>query len=199
MRPAFAVPRSVAAARAIQERPRSRVVRTGSPGWKLVAGLDATYRGGLGRVAIVAEGVISFPYVPGYLPFREIPPLLAARRKLRSKPDLMIIEGKGLAHPRQLNVARHFGVLLNLPAIGRAKSRLIGTYDEPALARGAWSAIGAAPRTRTGTYVSTGHRIALAAAVRTVLACAPRYRLPEPRRLADQLSKRPWISSASSP
>ena len=100
-------------------------------------------------------------------------------------------------------------MVLDLPTIGCAKSRLIGEYDEPGRERGAWTPledggerIGAALRTRIGTsvvYVSTGHRISLAAAVRTVLALAPRYRLPEPQRRADQLSKRPWVSSASSP
>ena len=221
MRFAFDVPASVADARAIQERLRSRVIRTGSPRWTLVAGVDASYRGDVGRAAIVVldrdfrrveevavEGEIRFPYVPGYLSFREIPLLLEAWRKLRAKPDLVIVDGQGVAHPRRLGIASHLGVALDLPSIGCAKSRLIGTYDEPAPERGARSplkdggeTIGAALRTRTGTnvvYVSTGHRVSLATAVKTVLACAPRYRLPEPQRLADQLSKRPWTSSASS-
>ncbi|HEX7897185.1 MAG TPA: deoxyribonuclease V [Planctomycetota bacterium] len=221
MRLAFDVPPSVAAARAIQERLRDRVIRTGSPDWSLVAGVDASYRGDVGRAAVVvmdrdlrvveeavAEAPIPFPYVPGYLSFREIPVLLAAWRKLRAKPELVVVDGQGLAHPRRFGVASHFGVVIDLPTIGCAKSRLIGAHDEPGRERGAWTPltdgrrrIGAALRTRTGTnvvYVSTGHRISLAAAVRTVLALAPRYRLPEPQRLADQLSKRPWTSSASS-
>jgi deoxyribonuclease V len=222
VRPAFDVPATVAEARDVQERLRDRVIRKGSPRWKLVAGVDASYRGDLGRAAVVvldrefrlveeavAHGPISFPYVPGYLSFREIPLLLTAWSRLRAKPDLVIVDGQGLAHPRRLGVASHLGVVLDLPTIGCAKSRLIGTYDEPAPARGARSplkdgkeTIGAALRTRTGTnvvYVSTGHRVSLAAAVTAVLACATRYRLPEPQRLADQLTKRPWISSASSP
>jgi deoxyribonuclease V len=222
VRPAFNVPATVAEARLVQERLRDRVIRKGSPRWKLVAGVDASYRGDLGRAAVVvldrefrlveeavAQGPISFPYVPGYLSFREIPLLLTAWSKLRAKPDLVIVDGQGLAHPRRLGVASHFGVVLDLPTIGCAKSRLIGTYDEPAPARGARSplkdgkeTIGAALRTRTGTnvvYVSTGHRVSLGAAVTAVLSCATRFRLPEPQRLADQLTKRPWISSASSP
>ena len=221
MRLAFDVPASVADAREVQLKLRDRVIRTGSPKWSLVAGVDASYRGDAGRAAIVvmdrefrvveeavAEGAIPFPYVPGYLSFREIPLLLKAWRRLRSRPDLVIVDGQGFAHPRRLGVASHFGVVLDLPTIGCAKSRLIGEHDEPGVERGAWTPlmderqrIGAALRTRAGTnvvYVSTGHRISLAAAVRTVLACAPRYRLPEPQRLADQLSKRPWTSSASS-
>lgn len=218
----FDVPPSVAAAREIQEKLRGRVIKKGSPDWSLVAGVDASYRGDVGRAAIVvldrelrvveeavAESEIPFPYVPGYLSFREIPVLLKAWRKLRSRPELVIVDGQGLAHPRRLGVASHLGVLLDLPTIGCAKSRLIGAHDEPAPGRGAWTPlidererIGAALRTRPGTsvvYVSIGHRVSLAAALRAVLACAPRYRLPEPQRLADQLSKRPWISSASSP
>lgn len=218
----FDVPPSVAAAREIQEKLRDRVLASGAPTWSLVAGVDASYSDGRGRAAVVvmdrklqvveeavAEAEIPFPYVPGYLSFREIPVLLKAWRKLRSRPELVIVDGQGLAHPRRLGVASHFGVALDLPTIGCAKSRLIGAYDEPAAGRGAWTPlmdgrerIGAALRTRSGTnvvYVSVGHRISLAAAVRTVLACAPRYRLPEPQRLADQLSKRPWISSANTP
>jgi len=218
---AFDVPASVADARAVQEKLRDRVRRAGSPKWSLVAGVDASYRGDVGRAAVVvldrelrvveeavAEAAIPFPYVPGYLSFREIPVLLAAWRKLRSRPELVVVDGQGLAHPRRFGVASHLGVVLDLPTIGCAKSRLIGAYDEPGPERGAWTPlmderqkIGAALRTRTGTnvvYVSTGHRISLAAAVRTILALAPRYRLPEPQRLADQLSKRPWTSSASS-
>lgn len=221
MLPAFDVPPSVAEARAVQEGLRGRVVASGSPAWSLVAGVDASYRGDVGRAAVVvmdralnvveeavAEAAIRFPYVPGYLSFREIPVLLAAWRKLRAEPGLVVVDGQGLAHPRRLGVASHLGVVLGLPTIGCAKSRLIGAYDEPGLERGAWSPlvdrgerVGAALRTRTGTnvvYVSVGHRISLAAAVRTVLALAPRYRLPEPQRLADRLSKKkPWTSSAS--
>ena len=218
----FDVPPTVAAARAIQEKLRDRVTASGAPAWSLVAGVDASYRGDVARAAIVvmdraltvveeavAEGAVPFPYVPGYLSFREIPVLLEAWRKLRAKPGLVVVDGQGLAHPRRLGVASHFGVVLGLPTIGCAKSRLIGEYDEPGPERGAWSPlrdrgerIGAALRTRTGTnvvYVSVGHRISLAAAIRTVLALAPRYRLPEPQRLADRLSKKePWISSESS-
>ncbi len=217
----FDVPSSVAEARALQERLRGRVIRSGSPRWTLVAGVDVSYRRDDGRAAIVvldrrlqvveeasAEGAVAFPYVPGYLSFREIPLLLEAWRTLRSRPDLLVVDGQGLAHPRRFGVASHLGVLLDLPAVGCAKSRLLGAYAEPGRFRGAWSpledageTIGAALRTRSGTkvvYVSTGHRISLKAAMKAVLDCAPRYRLPEPQRLADRLSKVTWTSSASS-
>lgn len=203
---------SPAEARALQEKMRGRVVRRGSIRPALVAGVDASYKGDRARGAIVvtrdlvpveevtAEGPLTFPYVPGLLSFRELPVLLAAWKKLRTRPEAVIVDGQGLAHPRRFGIACHLGVLLDLPTLGCAKSRLIGTYKEPAAARGSWSPledkgerIGAALRTQDGTnvvYVSIGHRMSLATAVRIVLACAPRYRLPEPQRLADRLSKR---------
>ena len=203
---------SPAAAVAVQERLRDRVVPVGSPACRTVAGVDVSEKDGRARAAVVvmrglepveeavAETAIPFPYVPGLLSFREIPPLLAAWRKLRTRPDVVIVDGQGYAHPRRFGLACHLGVLLGVPTIGCAKSLLVGRYAEPAPERGSWSplvdrgeTIGVALRTRDGTnvvYVSVGHRISLGAAIRTVLACATRYRLPEPQRLADQCSKR---------
>ena len=218
---AFDVPSSPALARGIQDRLRSRVVRRGSPRWKLVAGLDVSERGDEARAAIVVldrdlrlveEAVaatrVPFPYIPGLLSFREIPPLLEAWKKLRCRPDLVVVDGQGYAHPRRFGLACHLGVTLDVPSIGCGKTRLLGAYEEPAPARGSWTpledageTVGAALRTRTGArvvYVSVGHRISLAAAVEAVLAGAPRFRLPEPQRLADRLSKRAWTSSVSS-
>lgn len=218
---AFDVPSSPAEARGIQERLRSRVLRRGSPRWELVAGVDVSERGDEARAAVVvldrelrpveeavAAARVPFPYVPGLLSFREIPPLLEAWRKLRCRPDLLIVDGQGYAHPRRFGLACHLGVMLDVPSIGCGKTRLLGAHDEPARSRGSWApledggeTVGAALRTRTGTrvvYVSVGHRISLAAAVDAVLDCAPRFRLPEPQRLADRLSKRAWTSSASS-
>ncbi len=208
----FRLPVSPRAAVAVQERLRDRVVRAGSPAGRTVAGVDVSEKDGRARAAIVVlrdlepveevavERPIPFPYVPGLLSFREIPPLLAAWRKLRTRPDVVIADGQGYAHPRRFGLACHLGIVLGVPTLGCAKSLLVGRYDEPARERGSWSplvdrgeTIGAALRTQDGrnvVYVSAGHRISLAAAIRTVLACAPRYRLPEPQRLADRLSKR---------
>lgn len=209
----YRAPESPRAAREIQERLRDRVIRKGSIRPKIVAGVDVSEKAGLARAAIVVlrgletveevtvEQTIPFPYIPGLLSFRELPSLLAAWRKVKTRPDAVIVDGQGCAHPRRFGIASHFGVLIGLPTIGCAKSRLIGAYDEPAPPRGSWSplvdageTIGAALRTqdsRNVLYVSTGHRISLACAMKVVLDWAPKYRLPEPQRKADQLSKRP--------
>ncbi len=138
-----------------------------------------------------------FPYLPGLLSFRETPAVLAALRKLRGVPDVILCDAHGLAHPRRFGMACHVGLLTGRPTVGCAKSRLVGEYDDPPPARGSWSplldrgrVIGSVLRTQEGirpVYVSVGHLIHLAAARRLVLACAVRYRLPEPSRLADQL------------
>ncbi len=207
------MPLTARGAAALQERWRGRVVRSGRVEPRLVAGVDVSEKAGTARAAIVvtrglepveevtAKLPVRFPYVPGLLSFRELPPLLAAWRKLRARPDVVIVDGQGYAHPRRFGLACHFGVLVDLPAVGCAKSRLVGDCEEPAPERGSWSplvdrgeTIGAALRTQDGTnvvYVSIGHRITLAGAIRVVLACAPRYRLPEPQRLADRLSRKP--------
>lgn len=141
-----------------------------------------------------AQADESFPYVPGLLSFRELPVVLAAFRTLRRIPDVVLVDGQGLAHPRRLGIASHLGLWLDLPTIGCAKSRLCGVHDEPGAARGAWASlldggeeIGRVLRTRDRVrplYVSPGHRIDMEAAVETVLACGRGYRLPEPTRLA---------------
>jgi deoxyribonuclease V len=144
--------------------------------------------------ARVVTTPVSFPYVPGLLSFREAPPLLEALAALEHHPDLLLIDGHGIAHPRRFGVASHLGVLLDVPAIGCAKSRLCGRALDPGLRRGDWTplvdgdeVIGAVLRTRDAVrplYVSTGHRVDLAAAIAWVLACGGGYRLPEPCRLA---------------
>jgi len=178
-----------------------------------VAGVDAAFSRDGGRCiggvvlwdlksgAVVEQHVafrkLAFPYVPGLLSFREAPALLAALRKLRRAPDALLCDGHGLAHPRRFGIACHLGVLADLPAVGCAKSRLIGSHRDPATRRGSRQPlrdggedIGAVLRTRSGVkpvFVSVGHRCDLASAERLVLACAAGYRLPEPTRLADQL------------
>lgn len=143
----------------------------------------------------------SFPYVPGLLSFRETPPLLRAIRRLHRAPDVMFIDGHGLSHPRAAGIACHIGVLLDIPVIGCAKSILCGRFVEPAQRRGAvsylsdaqGSVIGAAVRTRDGVrpvFVSVGHRIGLAQAIRLTLRCAQGFRIPEPTRQAHLLAER---------
>jgi deoxyribonuclease V len=144
----------------------------------------------------VATLSVRFPYIPGLLAFREVPLMQAALAGLRSAPDLVLVDAHGYAHPRRFGAASHLGVLIELPTIGCAKSRLIGRYAQPGPEAGAQSAlvdhdetIGMVVRTRAGgapIFVSIGHRVSLATAVQLALACCrPGVRLPEPTRLAD--------------
>jgi deoxyribonuclease V len=143
---------------------------------------------------------VSFPYIPGLLSFRELPAALAALAALPSVPDLVLCDGQGIAHPRRCGLASHLGLLADLPCIGVAKRRLVGEHRRPPARRGAWTPlvdagerVGAVLRTRAGVkpvYVSIGHRISLESAVRYVMACTTRYRLPEPIRGAHRLAQR---------
>ncbi len=136
----------------------------------------------------------AFPYVPGLLSFRETPPLLRAWRLLRAKPDAMMLDGQGIAHPRRFGIACHVGLLTGIPSFGCAKSVLVGAFDEPPHERGAWTPmihrneiVGAALRTKLRVqpmYVSPGHLIDLQDSIRLALACDGGYRQPEPTRLA---------------
>ena len=147
----------------------------------------------------VKRAKVSFPYVPGYLSFREVPVLLGCLEKVRAVPDVLMCDAQGLAHPRGMGLATHVGILLDSPVLGCAKSVLYGKFAEPGAGKGSVSymrgrdggIVGAAVRTRDGVkpvYVSVGNRIDLATAVGLVLACSPRYRIPEPLRLAHNLS-----------
>jgi deoxyribonuclease V len=141
---------------------------------------------------------VAFPYIPGLLAFREVPAVLAAVEKLQVAPDLFIFDAQGLAHPRRMGLATHAGLLLDWPSVGCAKSRLVGAYVEPGLERGDTSPlldgteqIGTIVRTRAGVkpvFVSIGHKTDLDTAVRFVLDCAPRYRLPETTRYAHRVA-----------
>ena len=201
---------------ASQIRLRERLVlgRGGPRRVRLVAGADLSYDRGSDRVfaaVVVLElpglqvgergtprGGSPFPYIPGLLSFREGPLLLRAFRKLKRSPDLVLFDGHGTAHPRRFGIACHLGVLLDLPAVGCGKSRLVGEHGEPGRAPGAWTPlrddgerVGAVLRTRRGVkpvYVSCGHRIGLAAAIRWTLRCCKGYRLPEPTRQAHRLA-----------
>ncbi|MCX7624308.1 MAG: endonuclease V, partial [Thermomicrobium sp.] len=141
---------------------------------------------------------VEFPYIPGFLSFREAPAIIAAVGALERRPDLLLIDGQGRAHPRGCGLASHVGVLLDLPTIGAAKSRLYGRYREPPDQRGAWTpvsadgaVIGAAVRTRPKAkllIVSVGHRITLPEAILWTLRLS-RYRIPEPIRWAHRFAR----------
>ncbi len=180
-----------------------------------IAGIDAWHSDELGRsfaaiVVVDAQTLqtieqvtavtdCTFPYITGLLSFRELPPIIEAMKKLNTKPDLCICDGQGLAHPRRFGLACHLGVIFDIPAIGCGKTRLSGQFETPLPARGAYSdlvvagrVVGRALRTQKGInplFISVGHRISLETACTWILHCAPQYRLPEPIRLADKLSR----------
>ena len=142
----------------------------------------------------IARGKLDFPYIPGLLSFRESPLTLAACQKLAITPDLILVDGQGIAHPRRLGLASHLGLLLNTPTIGCAKSILCGSHEAPGVEPGSYAEvvdrgkiIGAALRTKLKVkpvYVSIGHKVDLQAAIYWVMNCCRGYRLPEPTRLA---------------
>jgi deoxyribonuclease V len=209
---------STSEAIAIQRQLRDQVLTTNGitlTTLRTVAGVDASYQEKTGEakaavvvlafpgLEVIEQAIITrpitFPYVPGLLSFREVPAVLDALGSLRARPDLLMCDGQGYAHPRRLGLASHLGVYLDMPSVGCAKSRLIGSYDEPGPTQGSLSpltdhgeTIGMVLRSKTGTrplFISIGHRIDLATSVELVLRCLRGYRLPEPTRLADKLSK----------
>lgn len=147
---------------------------------------------------------VPFPYIPGLLSFRELPVLFHAVRQLHQEVDLFLVDGQGIWHPRNLGLAAHFGLLVQTPTIGVAKSPLIRPRGEPGLHKGevVWDTHGAVVRTRTGVrpvYVSVGHRITLPEAVEWVLRLSVRTRLPEPIRLADHQTREQAHRLSSNP
>jgi deoxyribonuclease V len=183
------------------------------PDLDTVAGVDVSVRSDRVRTAIVVlrledlevvdhvtwEGPVTFPYVPGLLSFREMPAVLPALDRMKVEPDVFMLDAQGYAHPRRFGLACHLGVLLDKPAVGVAKTRLVGRYDEPGPEKGEIAPltdgdepIGAVVRTRTNVnpvFVSVGHRASLRTAVDLTLRCATRYKLPMPTHLAHRLSK----------
>ena len=181
-----------------------------------VAGIDVGLQDDVVQAAVVvlnfpglesAERAIAtrratFPYIPGLLSFREGPVILDAFQKIAKKPDLLIFDGQGIAHPRRLGIASHLGLLFDIPAIGCAKSRLCGRHEEPGFDHGSYvplidhgEIIGAVVRTRSGVkpvYVSPGHRIDLQTSIKYVLACCRGYSLPETTRQAHHLAAAHW-------
>lgn len=202
---------------ALQQELAKQVIRTDelpSP-IRTIAGVDVGYeKDGDRLVAVVAvldantmevmetetySGISSFPYIPGLFSFRELPPVLKALEKLKTQPDLIICDGQGIAHPQRLGLASHLGVVTGKPVIGCAKTRLVGNYVEPGNERGAFSelldgdeVIGRVLRTQEGIkplFVSVGNKISIETASAWVLKACKQYRLPEPIRVADQLTK----------
>ncbi|TBR59863.1 endonuclease V [Westiellopsis prolifica IICB1] len=201
---------------AIQEQMQTEVITSDQlqEPVQYVAGVDMGFEadGTISRAAVavlsfpdlklqetsIARRPTSFPYIPGFLSFREIPAVLDALEKIKITPDLILCDGQGIAHPRRFGIACHLGVIIDIPSIGVAKSLLIGKHEELPDIRGSWQPlihkdeiIGAVLRTRVGVkpvYVSSGHRISLPTAIDYVLRCTPKYRLPETTRIADKLA-----------
>lgn len=208
-------PQDIAQAKKIQERLQTKVkIAALGKRPKFIAGVDAAFSDSHVFAAaclfsfpdlelieeVIAAAVIHFPYIPGFLSFREGPALIQAVRRLKTKPDLILVDGQGIAHPRGIGIASHLGVLLDIPTVGCAKSRLIGEFIEPGPKKGFWSPllhkkkiIGAVLRTRDRVrplFVSPGHKVNLENSIDIVLACTIKYRIPEPLRRADILSKK---------
>lgn len=213
---------SPAEAMAIQARLAPQVIAQGEPQEvRFVAGADIALgeKRGVGAVVVlsypdlntvetvVVEAPVTFPYIPGLLAFREVPLLAQAFEQLQHTPDLLLVDGHGYSHPRRFGIACHLGLLLDIPTIGCAKSRLVGQHGEPpaevggrAELRDGPDLIGLVLRTREGVssvYVSVGHRIGLNEAAAWVLRLCRGYRLPEPTRLADQLARGKRLQPAS--
>lgn len=209
-------PKSVAEAKAIQRELKKKLrIRPLREKPRLVAGLDAAFRGDkvVGAACLytypelefieqaTAEMECTFPYIPGLLTFREGPALIKALEKLKEQPDLLLFDGQGIAHPLGMGIAAHIGALLDVPGVGCAKSRLVGTCGAPATKKGSrkrlvfeGNTVGAVLRTRDNVkpvFVSPGHRIDLAGAIEIVLGCTLRFRLPEPIRCADRATRSP--------
>ncbi len=214
-------PKNITDARTLQEQDRERIriaALTEQP--KYVAGVDASFANDrvyaavclyrLPDLALVEEACsvmkASFPYVPGYLFFREGPAIIRAVKRLSKVPDVILVDGQGIAHPRGIGSASHLGLLVDLPTVGCAKTLLIGEFKEPVPDRGSWSplyyegkVVGAVLRTRDNVrplFVSPGYKIDLDEAVCITLACGGSYRIPEPLRCADMLSRKEEVKAS---
>ncbi len=187
---------------------------------KLIAGLDCTFSRDNQKIIaaavvlkipefeiieiVTAVRKLVFPYIPGLLSFREAPACIAAVEKLKKEPDVFLVDGQGVAHPRRLGLASHLGLFFDGVTVGCAKSRLTGYFEEPAFEKGSYSlledkneTIGAVVRTRTNVkpvFVSVGNKCTLEDAIKITLACTTKYRLPEPTRLAHQIVSKKRVS-----
>ncbi|HEY9748224.1 MAG TPA: deoxyribonuclease V [Allocoleopsis sp.] len=215
IQPRHAWPATAEEATVIQQQLRSEIITEDQLGTvQRVAGVDVGFEaeGTITRAAIavlsfpelqlveqaIARRPTTFPYIPGFLSFREIPAVLDALEQITTPPDLLLCDGQGIAHPRRMGIAAHLGLLVNLPSIGVGKSLLVGKHDEVPNERGAWQplrhrgeTVGAVLRTRVGTkplYISLGHRISLLTAIDYVMRCTTKWRLPETTRHAHKLA-----------
>ena len=204
-------------ARRLQEELASRVVAGPAldlSGVQHVAGADVSTQGDRAYATVVVlefpglspvevrgfEAQLRFPYVPGLLSFREVPSVVGALEKIETEVDALVLDAQGLAHPRRIGLASHLGIFLDVPTIGCAKSRLVGSFEEPGMEKGSATdlvhrgeVVGKVVRTREGVspvYVSVGNRIDLGSAVDLVLACCTKYRLPESTRQAHNAANR---------
>lgn len=208
-------PERVDEARDMQERDRKliRIVPLKTEPAR-VAGVDAAFAGDTvfaaaclfryPEMSLIEQATAAlkaaFPYIPGYLLFLEGPAIIRALSALRTKPDIILVDGQGLAHPRGIGSAAHLGVLLDIPTIGCAKTRLVGEYREPGGQKGSRSElryqgrpVGSVVRTRARVkplFVSPGHQVDIESAVTITLGCTGRFRIPEPLRCADMASRR---------
>ena len=204
---------AVAIQRDLAAKVREEPLRTSVEAVETVAGIDVSIRGDTAQAAIAVVRLpelelvdravyrcdVPFPYIPGLLSFREIPAILPALERLDVRPDVLMTDSQGLAHPRRFGLACHLGVLLDWPALGVAKTRLTGRFGDLDEAKGERAelvdkgeVVGVALRSRDRTnpvYVSVGHRITLEEAIELALACCPKYKIPEPTRLAHKLSR----------
>jgi deoxyribonuclease V len=208
-------PATAEEATVIQQQLRSEIITVDQlEAVQRVAGVDVGFEEGgtITRAAIavlsfpelqlveqaIARRPTTFPYIPGFLSFREIPAVLDALEQISTSLDLLLCDGHGIAHPRRLGIATHLGLIVDLPTIGVGKSLLVGKHDEVPNERGAWQplqhrheTVGAVLRTRIGTkplYISPGHRVSLLTAIDYVMRCTPKYRLPETTRHAHKLA-----------
>ncbi len=211
----YSLVKTVDSATLIQETLKSQVITTDQFNQiNYIAGVDVGFQddGKLSQAAIailsfpelklvetqIATIPTTFPYIPGFLSFREIPAILKGLETIKINPDLIICDGQGFAHPRRFGLACHLGVILDIPTIGVAKTRFIGEHKEVDLEKGSYQplidqgeTVGVVLRSRTNVkpiYVSIGHKISLTTAIDFVLKCTPKYRLPETTRYADHLA-----------
>lgn len=214
--PEFIVPESENAARAVQTELHGKLILRDEFGdLNVIAGVDVGYdpKRNLAHASIVtmspaelkpieqvdAFAPADFPYIPGLLSFREIPAILAALARLKNIPDLLMVDGQGIAHYRRVGIAAHLGIILDMPSIGVAKSRLSGNFTMPGLNKGEQSPlmigeerIGTVLRSKDKVkplFISPGHRVSVESALDITLKCLTKYRLPEPTRIADKFSK----------
>ncbi|MCS7233347.1 MAG: deoxyribonuclease V [Synergistetes bacterium] len=201
----------------LQNELRSKIVlenRVDISRLEIIAASDLAYDGDIGYAVVLVYSYprlsllekisvkkeVKFPYIPGLLAFREMPLLIDAASRLSKKPDVWLIDGAGLAHPRRMGIATHFGIYMDTPTVGCAKSHLFGKFKEPGLKQGDYSyiydgdeIIGAVLRTKDNVnplFISIGYAITLDVAIKLVLSCCDGYRLPKPLREAHNVIER---------